>query len=243
MGKGRAKVTTHRISEIAVAVGENVTCTALESEMGLNEQADVANKLSSEQIARASGWLEQNGQIFRLIQGATGNEPNAEYANDWQDAAAISQEQTDAKLVDYDLAQDKWRALGSEELVHRIEAAGFSVSGPTDIRAAEHGEPVWVCNAREALSEKRVGDILDVEEKPQLIDGAVKSGEHRGHILRIDGNAVIQSAGRGKTVTHDATKLSGLPKEGESATIKYNKEGRGTVTLPNEESQAKDRGR
>jgi hypothetical protein len=37
-------------------------------------------------------------------------------------------------------------------LVQAVEASGFSVSGPTDSRAAEHGEPAWVCNARAALA-------------------------------------------------------------------------------------------
>lgn len=34
-----------------------------------------------------------------------------------------------------------------------IEHAGFRVSGPTDLRAAENGEPAWVCGARAALAE------------------------------------------------------------------------------------------
>ena len=38
-------------------------------------------------------------------------------------------------------------------LIQAIEAAGFQVSGPTDSRAAEHGEPAWVCNARAAIAE------------------------------------------------------------------------------------------
>lgn len=38
-------------------------------------------------------------------------------------------------------------------LVQAIEHAGFSVSGPTDVRAAEDGEPAWVCNARAAIAE------------------------------------------------------------------------------------------
>lgn len=39
-----------------------------------------------------------------------------------------------------------------DTLREAIEASGFSVSGPTDIRAAEHGEPIWVCVAREILA-------------------------------------------------------------------------------------------
>lgn len=37
-------------------------------------------------------------------------------------------------------------------LMQAIEASGFRVSGPTDWRAAEHGEPPWACNAREVLA-------------------------------------------------------------------------------------------
>lgn len=37
-------------------------------------------------------------------------------------------------------------------LVQAIEASGCSVSGPTDSRAAEDGEPAWVCNARGAIA-------------------------------------------------------------------------------------------
>lgn len=43
-------------------------------------------------------------------------------------------------------------AVGSA-LIAAIEGAGFNVSGPTDSRAAEDGEPAWVCNARAALAE------------------------------------------------------------------------------------------
>lgn len=38
-------------------------------------------------------------------------------------------------------------------LAQAVEASGFSLSGPTDIRAAEHGEPVWVCEARFVIGE------------------------------------------------------------------------------------------
>lgn len=38
-------------------------------------------------------------------------------------------------------------------LIQAIEASGYSVSGPTDSRAAELGEPTWVCNARAALAQ------------------------------------------------------------------------------------------
>lgn len=37
-------------------------------------------------------------------------------------------------------------------LVAAIEGAGFTVAGPSDHRAAEHGEPAWVCNARAVIA-------------------------------------------------------------------------------------------
>lgn len=36
-----------------------------------------------------------------------------------------------------------------------VEDAGFTISGPTDHRAAENGEPKWVCRARELLAIRR----------------------------------------------------------------------------------------
>ena len=38
-------------------------------------------------------------------------------------------------------------------LIEAIERSGFSVSGPTDSRAAENGEPAWVCRAREVIAD------------------------------------------------------------------------------------------
>lgn len=37
-------------------------------------------------------------------------------------------------------------------LLDAIEDAGFKIAGPTDFRAAEDGEPKWVCRARELIS-------------------------------------------------------------------------------------------
>lgn len=42
-------------------------------------------------------------------------------------------------------------------LVQAVEQAGFLVGGPTDHRAAEHGEPKWVCNARAVIAKARRG--------------------------------------------------------------------------------------
>lgn len=48
-----------------------------------------------------------------------------------------------------------------QALIAAIEGAGFHVSGPTDIRAAEHGEPIWVCNARAALADTAIVPVVD----------------------------------------------------------------------------------
>jgi hypothetical protein len=37
-------------------------------------------------------------------------------------------------------------------LIRAIEASGFEISGATDMRVAEHGEPAWVCEARATLA-------------------------------------------------------------------------------------------
>lgn len=41
-------------------------------------------------------------------------------------------------------------------VIQAVEAAGFSLSGPTDSRAAEDGEPAWVCSAREVIARATV---------------------------------------------------------------------------------------
>lgn len=51
------------------------------------------------------------------------------------------------------LAAAQERSEIESALIQAIQESGFSVSGPTDLRAAEHGEPAWVCNARAALAQ------------------------------------------------------------------------------------------
>ena len=50
---------------------------------------------------------------------------------------------------------DRLRAQNAElvaVLARAVESAGFSLGGPTDWRAAEHGESAWVCNARAVIA-------------------------------------------------------------------------------------------
>ena len=42
-------------------------------------------------------------------------------------------------------------------LIAAVEGAGFTLAGPTDVRAAEHGEPAWVCGARAAIAKATGG--------------------------------------------------------------------------------------
>ena len=72
-------------------------------------------------------------------------------------------------------------------------------------------------------------------------EDVVTKGEHHGAILSVSGNAVVQSCGRGQTVTHDLRNLNAPVKEGEPASIKYGADGKGKVTLGRD--TGKDRGR
>lgn len=74
-------------------------------------------------------------------------------------------------------------------LVQAIEAAGFSVSGPTDSRAAEHGEPAWVCNARAALADTAA------PAQPETMTGLMVS---------LDDGASWQPSGGIRALFHDA---------------------------------------
>lgn len=57
-------------------------------------------------------------------------------------------------------------------LVQAIEASGHSVSGTTDSRAAEHGEPAWVCNARGLLADTgQSADVLEIRKVLVLSTG------------------------------------------------------------------------
>jgi hypothetical protein len=38
-------------------------------------------------------------------------------------------------------------------LISAVESAGFRINGPTDIRACENNEPIWVCEARALIAE------------------------------------------------------------------------------------------
>lgn len=56
-------------------------------------------------------------------------------------------------------------------LIQAVEAAGFSISGPTDVRASENGEPAWVCNARAAIA---AADVTANQGAVQNIMGPIE---------------------------------------------------------------------
>ncbi|OCG90029.1 hypothetical protein LMG667_03395 [Xanthomonas euvesicatoria] len=47
-----------------------------------------------------------------------------------------------------------------------VDASGFARGGPTDSRAAEDGEPIWVCRVRELASARSVPRTADGHEMP-----------------------------------------------------------------------------
>jgi len=78
--------------------------------------------------------------------------PTIEEADLWMKNYLASVDAARAEALRVERLQDAAPNL-AQALVQAIEASGFSVSGPTDVRAAEHGEPAWVCNARAILAE------------------------------------------------------------------------------------------
>lgn len=78
-------------------------------------------------------------------------------------------------------------------LTQAIEGAGFSVSGPTDVRAAENGEPAWVCVARGGIAASR--SIYDEERDEwflrglliQAVEGSGFSVDGPEEALKADG--------------------------------------------------------
>lgn len=73
----------------------------------------------------------------------------------------------------------------------------------------------------------------------------VLSGEHYGPIKAINGNQVVQSAGRNGEVTHDLRVFMGgaIPKEGQNVAIKYGKNGKAVVTVIHDLNPSKSLGR
>jgi hypothetical protein len=59
-------------------------------------------------------------------------------------------------------------------LIQAIESSGFAVSGPADVRAAENGEPAWVCTARGVLAKTANDPDLKMLAMLERVHGAMQ---------------------------------------------------------------------
>ena len=81
----------------------------------------------------------------------------------------------------------------SAVLIQAVEASGHRLAGPTDSRAAEHGEPAWVCTARLALADAHSA----MEEAVNRL--ALHAGQRGVETLREMCEAVVRI-----TMSHDS---------------------------------------
>ena len=93
---------------------------------------------------------------WNYLRSSTSDRPIITAENEPLDIAALSVRDKGVQVA-YANAAFIVRACNAHDdlvsaLSRAIEHAGFSISGPTDVRAVEHGEPTWVCNARAALA-------------------------------------------------------------------------------------------
>lgn len=65
-----------------------------------------------------------------------------------------------------------------------ILRAGFTLSGPTDSRVAEHGEPPWVCEARLLIARWSAQEPAR-EPCPRLVREIASRVEEEGHIEEL----------------------------------------------------------
>lgn len=124
------------------------------------ESAHEANRFSVG--IKGRGWLLSvlhNGEQFVEVQ----RENMRRLVACWNACAGIDTDLLEgfspwflARYPDRALAERRTLEGHNKELLTRlvqaIEASGYSVSGPTDSRAAEDGEPAWVCSARGAIA-------------------------------------------------------------------------------------------
>jgi hypothetical protein len=136
-------------------------------------------------------------------------------------------------------------------LVQAIESSGFSVSGPTDVRAAEHNEPTWVCNARSAVAEfvaakidlsyREAEAIAGAKESWKLVGGSDSIKRYSGKVLGVTAHHVVQSLGKTAAI-HHKEKLDRVPEKDEVLNIVYNGNGQGKIE-PRAKAQDKGQSR
>ncbi len=129
--------------------------------MDLGEQARAAVADWQSRQERVHGHRYQDAEITYLEVETS----DARYLDATKLGWAVLGERQQAAMPDA-----RERSELESALIQAIEASGFSVSGPTDSRAAEHGEPTWVCNARAALAQS------SAERPPMFVSSDAQRG-------------------------------------------------------------------
>ena len=120
-----------------------------------NSSARLLNKeerTSFQQIAPQSGFSAITPGPWRVVTPPSSSPDVRTIQTDEGDEVACV---TYNKNIHQSLANAHLLAAAPEliaTLTDAVEDAGFSLSGPTDHRVAEDGEPKWVCRAREVIA-------------------------------------------------------------------------------------------
>ncbi|KVV07445.1 hypothetical protein WK77_16805 [Burkholderia ubonensis] len=160
-----------KLHGISATEAEQVSAFKEAKRLGRDKQADTTLKMTENEYAfectltaairvKAKSLEEAEDRIRAVMDAADCNGglwPNGEpvlFEASINDSKLDLYEVNGESVEDMKLRQERGVLAEIETaLVQAIEGAGFAVSGPTDSRAAEHGEPAWVCNARGALAQ------------------------------------------------------------------------------------------
>ena len=106
-------------------------------------------------------------------------------------------------------------------LIQAIESSGYLVSGPMDVRAAERGEPEWVCNARGVIAEaSSKKEFLDTHQpamkharKPFTVIGFHESSGQLSclHVVATDGLNAFAAAAQPTEAKGDFNMVAVMP--------------------------------
>lgn len=142
----------------------NTTTQQTDAILQYEESPGDANRFSVN--IKGRGWLLSilhNGEQFVAVQ----RENMRRLVACWNACVGIDTQMLEgfspgflARYPDRVLAERKTLVMQNKQLLTRLvqalEASGYSISGPTDTRAAENGEPAWVCNARAEVANAMV---------------------------------------------------------------------------------------
>ena len=115
----------------------------------------------------SSGRKDGQGNPIGLGRGITGDEPPVGSGSRFSFCVSDARGSVIARCSNALITMDSRRSERHTRLmaasprllstlIQAVESSGFSLSGPTDSRAAEHGEPAWVCEARAIIAEVTV---------------------------------------------------------------------------------------